>query len=1704
MAVEGALWNHGKQTSRKSAIFGLLSLILAGLFTRSISQDFDVETETGMGKCYNSFGEAQRCVPPFVNAAFELPVEATNTCGRPPARYCLQTGVTGVTKSCHICNATHPTQSHPPKYLTDFHDEDAVTWWQSETMLKGIQYPNSVNLTLNLGKSFDITFVRLKFHTSRPESFAIYKRTTRDSEWTPYQYYSGNCRTMYNLPFKQIITRAMEDKAICTDEYSNISPLTGGNVAFSTLEGRPSRTHFDSSPVLQEWVTATDIRITLNRLNTFGDEVFNAPNVLRSYYYAISDFSVGARCKCNGHANQCKMSTAENGDQRMVCVCRHNTAGADCQECKPFYNNKPWAPASAADAHECEICNCNGFSTRCVFNQDLYDRTGNGGFCVDCTQNTAGANCERCKDNFYRKSLSEPCLACSCDIVVCNCNGFSTRCVFNQDLYDRTGNGGFCVDCTRNTAGANCERCKENFYRKSLSEPCLACSCDIVGSLNLQCGVNGQCVCKPGVGGQMCDQCLPNFYDFGITGCRSCNCLPAGSLNNQASCNIATGDCTCKLNVEARNCDRCKPGFFNLQSDDEFGCLACFCHGHSSDCTSIPGYEDDKIESRFSGGMASILVLNYVCRCKPGFFNLQSDDEFGCLACFCHGHSSDCTSIPGYEDDKIESRFSGGPSGWTGVDRGGNEQPINYNAIRGNIGLYSDNNNLFYFEAPSEYLGDQRYSYGQYLRFDLRVDQDNAQLSAEDLVIEGAGFKVTAPITAQGNQAPSQRSTTFVFRLHESPSYDWTSRLDTFSFQRMLSNLTSIRIRATYGGQANSGTLDNVQLDTVRRSVLSPVDSAQQVELCNCPQGYVGQSCESCTVGYYRDPPYGGPFAMCVPCECNNHAIVCNSDSGVCRCEDNTEGDSCSRCTSGYYGDATRGTRDDCQPCPCPGQSECVQDAQGEVICVRCPEGYVGNRCDYCADGYHGDPAGRYGPPSACSRCTCNGNIDPNAVGNCNSTTGQCLKCIYNTAGFYCEYCADSYYGDARANPKGQCQACNCNVYGSDFLTCDRNGRCYCQDNVYGDKCDKCYDGYWNIESGNGCEACGCSQTGSVTFTCDLLSGQCDCRPGVTGRQCERCFYDHYSFSTAGCEACNCDPLGSLFQNCTEQGVCRCIEGVIGDKCNACEINKYDISQGCIDCPECYNLVADKVDEHKIAMETLRKLIRTVDPAQVNDKEFERRLRELDEEVVKVLEQARQLGSPANISGVEEAIAKLRQQLEKIEGNTNQAAADTANGQDAIADTKVILNRAEATLNAAKKYLETEGNKLLQKLREANENSTAHQREMRELSVRASEAADSLEASANTIEGIANDALDTSNEALAVVEGIEDLSYIEPKVCLHHASHHTTLRTARAERIEAEANELVDNNQMLLADVEEKSQEGRKLLDDKRKLQQETDRLLAIVDSHKAEAEQAKEAADQALEDAVKTRDTLRMFDEQVEASKKLAEEALRDLPAIELTIEDANDTATDAKAAVDAAKEDAENARQIADEALDIAKMASDGAKEIKDEANQTFVQAVELSNTADQLEEDVQEVKEQLANLQAQAESDAQLAVDALNKANSAEKTTTMAQDSLEEAQEALQTLLDNIGQLEDLDFERLKSLENDLNGLNRTLVLDLQLDDKIQTFEARNAEQQGWLTGYSQDISQLEADVLNIEAIRDALPKKCFAVSSIEVRPGGATGR
>ncbi|XP_062976500.1 netrin-1 isoform X2 [Elgaria multicarinata webbii] len=360
---------------------------------------FAVQTAPQPDPCYDENGQPRRCIPDFVNAAFGKEVKVSSTCGRPQARYCvLAEKGEERSRTCHLCDAADPKRAHPASYLTDLNNPHNLTCWQSESF---VQHPLNVTLTLALGKKFEVTYVSLQFCSPRPESMAIAKSMDGGKTWVPFQFYSTQCRKMYNKPSRAAITKQNEQEAICTDSHTDMRPLAGGLIAFSTLDGRPSAHDFDNSPVLQDWVTATDIKVAFSRLHTFGDENEDDSELARdSYYYAVSDLQVGGRCKCNGHASRC----VRDRDDSLVCDCKHNTAGPECDRCKPFHYDRPWQRATAREANECVACNCNLHARRCRFNMELYKLSGrkSGGVCLNCRHNTAGRHCHYCKEGYYR------------------------------------------------------------------------------------------------------------------------------------------------------------------------------------------------------------------------------------------------------------------------------------------------------------------------------------------------------------------------------------------------------------------------------------------------------------------------------------------------------------------------------------------------------------------------------------------------------------------------------------------------------------------------------------------------------------------------------------------------------------------------------------------------------------------------------------------------------------------------------------------------------------------------------------------------------------------------------------------------------------------------------------------------------------------------------------------------------------------------------------------------------------------------------------------------------------------------------------------------------------------------------------------------------------------------------------------------------
>ncbi|XP_031699693.1 netrin 2 isoform X1 [Anarrhichthys ocellatus] len=453
-----------------------LCLLACSASTRSAANPFAGQ-QTPPDPCYDDTGAARRCIPEFINAAFGKDVMVSSVCGRPASRSCSvveRSDDRPSVRTCQICDAADPRRAHPASYLTDLNSAHNLTCWQSENLNTS---PHNMTLTLSLGKKFEITYVSLQFCSPRPESLAIYKSMDYGKTWVPYQFYSSQCRRMYNRPNKASITKQNEQEALCTDGHTDLYPLSGGLIAFSTLDGRPSGKDFDNSPVLQDWVTVTDIRVVFSRpqlprelglgagSNSGGrdDDPMAVTTTLPTYFYAVGDFQVGGRCKCNGHGSRC----LKDKEGKLVCDCKHNTEGPECDRCKPFHYDRPWQRANAREANECLPCNCNLHARRCRFNMELYKLSGrkSGGVCMNCRHNTAGRHCHYCKEGFYR-DLARPithrraCKACDCHPVGAagkTCNQTTGQC-----------------PCKDGVTGITCNRCAKGYQQsRSPVAPCI-------------------------------------------------------------------------------------------------------------------------------------------------------------------------------------------------------------------------------------------------------------------------------------------------------------------------------------------------------------------------------------------------------------------------------------------------------------------------------------------------------------------------------------------------------------------------------------------------------------------------------------------------------------------------------------------------------------------------------------------------------------------------------------------------------------------------------------------------------------------------------------------------------------------------------------------------------------------------------------------------------------------------------------------------------------------------------------------------------------------------------------------------------------------------------------------------------------------------------------------------------------------------------
>uniref|UniRef100_A0A3B3DG62 Netrin 5 n=1 Tax=Oryzias melastigma TaxID=30732 RepID=A0A3B3DG62_ORYME len=431
--------------------------------------------------CYHPDGRPRHCLSEFINAAYGVPVDASHSL------------------------RVHDTDGNVTT-LTDLHNPNNLTCWMAHA---GHDTGDWV-LTLPLGRRFEITYISLQFCNQEeppdPISLSILKSMDYGRSWRPMQHYSSDCVVHFQQPAQTIAqTRHQETDALCSDPRPFQKQKGGAVLAFSALDGRPSSPDFDYSPTLQDWVTATDIRIRRNNNLNTRPGVRNLQVVQPLTFVspvqpplAISDLQVGGRCKCNGHASRCR----RDDTGRAVCVCEHHTAGPDCDVCADFYVDRPWHRATPTHPNPCVACECNGHSNKCRFSMEVFLQSGrkSGGVCQKCRHNTAGRHCQYCQNGYTR------------------------------------------------------DHSKALSHRKA----CQPCQCHPVGAVGRWCNqTSGQCLCRDGVTGLRCNRCAPG-YKQGKSPLRPCILEPTKGYSETIE---LTAVCVCLvvLKVQVKGMERSGP-----------------------------------------------------------------------------------------------------------------------------------------------------------------------------------------------------------------------------------------------------------------------------------------------------------------------------------------------------------------------------------------------------------------------------------------------------------------------------------------------------------------------------------------------------------------------------------------------------------------------------------------------------------------------------------------------------------------------------------------------------------------------------------------------------------------------------------------------------------------------------------------------------------------------------------------------------------------------------------------------------------------------------------------------------------------------------------------------------------------------------------------------------------------------------------------
>ncbi|XP_038150804.1 netrin-1 isoform X1 [Cyprinodon tularosa] len=476
--------------------------------------------------CYHPDGRPRHCLSEFINAAYGVPVNVTHSIHGPDNNPNITT-------------------------LTDLHNPHNMTCWKART---GAESGDLV-FTLPLGRRFEVTYISLQFcsqgEPSDPISISILKSMDYGRTWRPMQHYSSNCIEDFKLPSQTISqTRHQETEPLCSDPRPLQRQRGGTVLAFSTLDGRPSSPDFDYSPTLQDWVTATDIRVIFHRTSNnvkvvkymkeaqWYDGVHDAKQTGNLKWRSdikiesgdqvdkLRHNTLGFLDRDRKNSEISRMNKEEKGDRQRRKDHRkgsghvqdgHNVTSKEGEE--TFGTDLPASPKKGGKARKQTRNRENNFWASCPSGDCIWTVEGRSKSSSGRELRKRRNNNQNNRQNFRIPSPSGlvvpvQALAIS-DLQVggrCKCNGHASRCRRNDR--GRT----VCV-CEHHTAGPDCDVC-EDFYvdrpwhraTPTHPNPCVACQCHPLGAVGHWCNqTSGQCLCREGVTGLRCNRCAPGY-----------------------------------------------------------------------------------------------------------------------------------------------------------------------------------------------------------------------------------------------------------------------------------------------------------------------------------------------------------------------------------------------------------------------------------------------------------------------------------------------------------------------------------------------------------------------------------------------------------------------------------------------------------------------------------------------------------------------------------------------------------------------------------------------------------------------------------------------------------------------------------------------------------------------------------------------------------------------------------------------------------------------------------------------------------------------------------------------------------------------------------------------------------------------------------------------------------------------------------------